>query len=179
MYRTIGMALVMAAALIAAPQAADAQAREGFFIGVGVGGGSFGCAECGDRQSGLSGQLNLGTAVSQQLLLGITSGAWTKEEGGARLTHANVSAMAQFYPGAASGFFLKGGVGISTLTVGASAGGMSLSATETGLGLMAGLGYDVRVGSNFSVSPFGTFGWGNFEGSSANNFQLGLGATWH
>ena len=73
MRRIVTTALVLVAALVAVPQSADAQtnapARDGFFIGLGLGGGSFGCTDCGDRQSGVSGHLKLGTAVSEQLLL--------------------------------------------------------------------------------------------------------------
>jgi hypothetical protein len=183
MRRLVTIAWVLAAALAAVPQDADAQVgapeRDGFFIGLGLGGGSFGCSDCGDRQSGLSGHLKLGGAVSSQLLLGVESSAWTKEDGGARLTHTNVSALAQFYPAPATGFFLRGGIGVSTLEASVASGGLSFSGRETGLGLTAGLGYDVRVGNGFSVSPYGTFGWGDFEGGSANTFQLGLGVTWH
>lgn len=182
MRRFATMTGLLIAALVAVPQDADAQvspARDGFFIGVGLGGGSFGCSTCPDRQSGVSGHLKLGTTMSDQLLLGVESSAWTKEETGARMTHANLSAMVQFYPVATNGFFVRGGLGVSRLEVSASGPGLSLSAGQTGLGLTAGLGYDVRVGSNFSISPYGTWGWGDFDGGSANTFQLGLGVTWH
>ena len=182
MRQLVTVACVLAAIAISAQDSTaqmNAPARDGFFIGLGLGGGSFGCSGCVDRQSGVSGQLKLGSALNQQWLVGVESSAWTKEESGARLTHANLSAMAQFYPVATNGFFLRGGVGISSLEIGISSGGSSLSARETGLGLTAGLGYDVRVGSNFSISPYGTFGWGDHEGGSANTFQLGLGVTWH
>jgi hypothetical protein len=176
---TVGLLL---AALVAVPQVAHAQAtpaRDGFFIGFGLGGGSFGCSGCGDRQSGVGGHLKLGTTLNPQLLLGVESSAWTKEEGGARMTHANLSAMVQFYPAATSGFFVRGGLGFSRLEVSASEGGFSFSAGQTGPGLTAGLGYDIRVADNLSVSPYGGFGWGHFDGGSANSFQLGLGLTWH
>ncbi len=41
------------------------------------------------------------------------------------------------------------------------------------------LGYDIRLGTNFSLSPYGLFAWGDFDGGSANHGQLGLGVTWH
>jgi len=183
MRRLATIACVLLAGLVTVPQGADAQidtaARDGFFIGFGIGGGTFGCCECGTRESGVAGHLKLGGTLSPQLLLGAESSAWTKEEGGARLTHANLSALLQFYPAVTSGFFVRGGIGISTLEASASQGGLSVSARETGLGLSAGLGYDIRVGQNFSISPYGTFDWGNFDGGSANHFQLGLGVTWH
>lgn len=171
------------AVLVALPQGATAQGRpqtrQGFFIGFGLGVGSFGCEGCGSRETGGAGYLKLGGAVSPRLLVGGEWSAWTKEEGGARVTHANVSAIAQFYPSAASGFFLKGGLGFSRKEASASGGGFSFSAGESGLGLTAGLGYDVRLGTNFSLSPYGSFGWGSFDDGSANNAQLGLGVTWH
>jgi hypothetical protein len=183
MRRFATTALILTAALVAMPQDADAQmnapARDGFFIGFGLGGGSFGCTDCGDRQSGVSGHFKLGGAVSERVLLGFESSGWTKEEQGARLTHANASLIAQFYPAPASGFFMKGGLGWSRLEVSATGGGVSFGGGTNGLGLTAGLGYDVRVGNSFSVSPYGMFGWGNFDGGSAQNFQLGLGLTWH
>lgn len=159
--------------------AQNPQTREGFFIGFGLGGGSFGCEGCDERETGGAGHLKLGGAVSPTLLIGGESIVWTKEEGGARITHANVGAFAQFYPSAANGFFLKGGVGFSRLEVSASGGGFSFSASESGLGLTAGLGYDFRLGTNFSLSPYMSLAWGDFEGGSANHGQLGLGVTWH
>ena len=91
MRRLVTTACVLTAALLVVPQGAEAQvdtaARDGFFIGFGLGGGSFGCSDCGSRESGFAGHLKLGGTVSPQLLLGAESSAWTKEEGGARLTH--------------------------------------------------------------------------------------------
>lgn len=183
MLRSTSFLGVFLAVLVVLPQYATAQGRpqtrEGFFIGFGFGGGSFGCEGCGDRETGGAGHLKLGGAVSPQLLVGGESNAWTKEEGGARLTQANLSAIAQFYPSATSGFFLKGGLGLSRLEVSGSGGGFSFSATESGLGLTAGLGYDIRLGTNFSLVPYGMFAWGSFDGGTANNGQLGLGVTWH
>lgn len=171
------------AVLVALPQGATAQGRpqtrQGFFIGFGLGGGSFGCAGCGSRETGAAGYLKFGGAVSPRLLIAGESSAWTKEEGGARMSHANVSAIAQFYPSATSGFFLKGGLGVSRLEASVSGGGFSFSEGESGLGMTAGLGYDIRLGANFSLSPYGSLGWGSFDGGSANNVQLGLGVTWH
>lgn len=155
------------------------QAREGFFIGLGIGVGSFGCETCGDRQSGVAGHLELGGTLRPDVLLGIETNGWTREEGGARLTHSNVSAIVQFYPVATAGFFLKAGMGVSVLETSASNDVYSVSTSEEGLGLTGGVGYDIRVRSNFSVSPYAMFAWGSFDGGSANNGQLGVGVTWH
>jgi hypothetical protein len=151
------------------------QTREGFFIGFGIGGGSLGCDGCDGRQSGAAGYLKLGGALRPNILLAGEWSAWTKEEDDARLTHGVLAAIVQFYPAAQNGFFLKAGVGVSRLT--ASAAG--LSASDDTFGVTAGLGYDIRLGTNFSLSPYASFGWGDQEIASFNQVQLGLGVTWH
>ena len=175
----VGIALLSLGALVHRADAQNPQTRQGFFINGGIGAGSFG-AEGGDgRETGPAAQITLGGTLTPQVLLAGEISGWTKDEGGARLSHTNVTAVVQFYPIVDSGLFLRGGVGGSTLTVSASSGGFSFSADDNGLGLTAGLGYDIRVGSNFSITPYGLFVWGNFEGGSANHFQGGLGVTWH
>jgi hypothetical protein len=51
--------------------------------------------------------------------------------------------------------------------------------TETGAGALLGLGYDVRVGSNVSLTPF----WNGFavrtSNDDANVGQIGLSVTVH
>ena len=182
MRQSLVFGVVCAAMLSLLPSAGAAQnpqTREGFFIGFGFGYGTLGCEGCGDRESSVAGHLKLGGTVSPTLLVGAESSGWSKEIDGVRITHANLSAIIQFYPSAASGFFLKGGLGFSTLEFSASSGGVSGSVSDEGLGLTAGLGYDIRLGTNFSLSPYLSFAWGDFEGGSANHGQLGLGVTWH
>jgi hypothetical protein len=173
------IALAMAVAQTDEAAAQNPQTRQGFFIGLGLGLGSFDFEGGADRETGPSGHLTLGGALNPQVLLAGEFTGWTKEEGGGRVTHSNVSAAVQFYPMPEGGLFLRGGVGASTLTVSASGGGVTVSADETGFGATAGLGYDIRVGSNFSITPYGLFAWGSFDGGSANHFQGGLGVTWH
>jgi hypothetical protein len=187
MFRSIvvmGVALTLAAANPADADAQNPQTRQGFFISFGVGGGSFGCEDCGDRETGAAALIHLGGTLSPRLLLGADISGWSKsveDSGGgeARLTHANLTAALQFYPSAAGGFWLKGGIGTSTLRAEASGGGVTISGDETGFGLTAGLGYDIRLGTNFSLTPYGSFSFGSIEGGSVNHAQLGLAATFH
>jgi hypothetical protein len=181
--RYVAVGGILLALVVAIPHDAEAQGRpqtrEGFFIGFGFGYASFSCEGCGDREDGVGGHLKLGGTLSPSVLIGAESSAWTKDEGGSRITHGNLSAIIQFYPMPESGFFLKGGAGFSRLEVSASGGGFSATASDEGFGFTAGAGYDVRVGDNFSLSPYGSYQWGDFEGGSANHFQVGLGVTWH
>lgn len=174
---------IVLAAVLALPQATFAQGhpqtRQGFWIGLGVGWGSLGCTGCNTRESSGAATLKLGGTLNQQVLLGVESSAWTKNYDAGRLTHATVAFVGQFYPTPESGFFLQGGVGVSELRVEASGFGLNFAATDRGFGATAGLGYDARLGSNFSLTPYGLYTWGNFDGGNADHFQLGLGVTWH
>src|SRR2546430_15963596 len=94
----------------------------------------------------------------------------------------NVSFTAYYYPAPANGFFLRGGLGVADYKEEGSSG-------STGFGFTLGLGYDVRVGTNFSLTPVANFSWGSVgdvqsgpatvPGTKENVFQIGLGFTWH
>ena len=183
MRSTLLLLALSAATLASVPPetaAQNPQVREGFFIGGGLAAGTFGCDTCGDREWGPAAYIKLGGTISPALVAGAESSAWTKEIDGVRFTHANVSAIGQLYPATSSGLFLKAGIGFSRLEASASSGPFTGTVSDEGLGLTAGLGYDVRVGVNFSVTPYLSYVWGNYENDfSANHAQIGAGVTWH
>lgn len=174
----IVLALLALGASVASAQ--HPQTRKGFWIGFGVGYGSYGisCSGCSGlgRESSFTGHIRLGGTVSPKLLLGAESIAWTKSEGGNTITAGNVSLAADYYPQSAGGLFLSAGVGFSRAEV--SGGGSS--AGNTGPGFTLGGGYDVRVSANTSVTPIANFVWGHPDsGLSHNFFQFGVGVTFH
>lgn len=177
--------VAVAAALAVFADAADAQRsrarnanlRDGFWFSGGLGYGSLGCDECGSREGSVSADLSLGGTLSQHWLIGVGSSAWSKEaDGGARLTVATLDARVRWYPSTTGGFFLTGGIGAGSLR--GDFGG--LSATETGVGTILGLGWDIRVARNASVTPY----WNGFamrknENVNANVGQAGIAITLH
>jgi hypothetical protein len=150
--------------------------RRGFWFSGGLGYGSLGCEDCGGREGGLSGGIQLGGSVSQKVLLGGGTTGWTKSEGGVTLTVGTAVALIRFYPSATGGFFLLGGLGVGTIHADFGAFG---SDSETGGGALIGLGYDIRVGSSVSLTPF----WNGFaartSNADANVGQLGVSVTLH
>jgi len=170
----------------AAARAQHPQTRKGFWIGFGFGYGSLGlsCDGCSsiDRESGVSGFLKMGGTVSDKLLLGGESNGWTKKMAGRNTTAGNVSFTAYYYPTPASGLFLRGGLGFADYQVEGEDG-------SVGFGFTLGVGYDIRVGTNFSLTPAANFNWGSVGdvqtvggtvlGVKENIFQVGLGFTWH
>jgi hypothetical protein len=160
----------------ASAQAQNAQVRDGFWFSGGLGFGTLGCDNCGARTNGLSGGLSLGGTITPRFLLGVGSDAWTRSEQGATLTVGTLDARVRFYPSTTGGFFLTTGVGVGSVS--GSIVGLG-SSTETGLGLLFGLGYDVRVAKNTSITPY----WSGFamrnSNTDANVGQLGLAITLH
>lgn len=150
--------------------------RQGFWFSGGLGVGSLGCDDCSGRESGLSGGLGMGGSVSQKVLLGAGTNGWTKSEGGVDLTVGTLVALIRFYPSATGGFFLVGGLGLGSIPAEIDGFG---SDSETGAGALFGLGYDIRVGRNASLTPF----WNGFaartSNADANVGQLGLSVTLH
>jgi hypothetical protein len=144
-----------------------------------------GCIDTGRLESA-SGFLKLGTAVSQNLLLGVEANGWRKRSSGVTENLGNVSAVAYLYPWARGGLFVKGGGGLSTYI----ASGPGPDLTGTGWGLIAGVGYDLRVARNISLTPVANIYYGHLgslvlggnpveSGWQQNIVDVGLGITFH
>ena len=177
--RYLSRSLAMLAALVvlsvSIASAQHPQTRKGFWIGFGFGYGSYTCTNCSSTGS-VSGYLKMGGTLGPHLLLGGETNGWSKSESGTTLTTGNASFTAYYYPQPASGLFLRGGVGFSDAR--ASSGGFS--ASQTGLGATAGLGYDVRVAANTSITPVFNFVWGHPDsGFNQSILQFAVGVTFH
>ena len=179
----IGTKLVKCFAVVAAlavsaasAQAQHKQVRDGFWFSGGLGYGSLGCDGCGSREGGLSGDISVGGTISPRFLLGVGAAGWSKSEQGATLTVSTLDARVRFYPSRTGGFFVTGGLGLGTVRGSVSGFG---SATETGVGTILGLGWDIRVARNTSITPY----WNGFamknSNTDANVGQLGLAVTLH
>ncbi len=186
--RALSTLLITTAALGLAGTA-QAQTRDGLFVGAGVGWG-WGRAEAddigqSDRQGDLTAQVRVGTTLSDRLLVGAELNGWFHSEEGDSVTLFNACAAAYYYP-AESGLFLKGGLGLSRADF--DIGGE----TENGIGwgLMAGVGYDIPIGRSTAVTPVATYWFGKpgtlkFEDIDVvhnfkhNVFEVGVGITFY
>lgn len=102
------------------PQASYAQERRGLFsfgIGGGPGWADANCDGCDKSDRAVSGaaSINFGLRLKRRVVVGAEVNFWTKEGDDATLDIYNVSGTVTFYPQGSSGFFLKGGVGASSL----------------------------------------------------------------
>ena len=147
------------------------QIREGFWFNVGMGYGTLGCEDCITRDDGLSGGLSLGATLGDHVLLGVGSTGFAREFEGELFTVGTLDARVRVYPAKRSGFFINAGIGLGSISYGDD--------SEFGLGAMLGVGWDIRVGRNVSLTPF----WNGFAMANsnvdANVGQLGIGVTIH
>jgi opacity protein-like surface antigen len=181
---------VMLSVLVtAAASAQDAPARKGFSASFGLGNGSAGadCDFCSDdRENGFSGYLRLGGYLRPNLLLAGETNGWVHSEDGVDENLSFVTGVAQWYPAATNGFYLKGGLGLAMYRASDDVDDVSGNALAVNLGL----GYDFRVARSFALTPYVNY-LASTKGElsvndvgtdlkvSANVLQIGLGFTWH
>ena len=151
-------------------QAQYAHRHQGIYATVGAGYGSaeVNCDQCGDsgRPGDLTGFFNVGGALSRAILLGLEVTAWSK------VTSSNdnrflgtVNAVVTWYPSTREGFFLKGGLGLGYLYGDQDTQSFGIqSLSQGGVGYQAGLGYDIRIQRDLSVTAVA-----NFYGGSVGN----------
>jgi len=160
--------LAFLAALIlwqAAPATAQQPTRQGFWAAFGLGYGAnsmtcgSGCTVLSDAKGGsVTASIKMGGTPSQKLRLGGEVNLWVKDlSSGVTESVGNVSAAAYFYPSPRSGFFVKGGVGVASLQLSQC----NSTGSTNGIGFLAGLGYDIRVGRKVALSPVSNFYFGH------------------
>jgi hypothetical protein len=177
------------------PPALDEPQREGFWIGFGFGYGSASVSaddfSADDREGSFTGFLKLGGTLNHRVLLGVESNAWYKSEEGDTLTLGSLTGTVTFYPMPTRGLFVKGGLGLSYMSMDVFVGGDdTVNVNKVGWGLLVGVGYDWRVGENISISPVFNYYYGKpgdvdiegvtaFSGFSQNVVDFAVGVTFH
>jgi hypothetical protein len=142
------------------PAATGAQSREKVWAEIGVGAGSLGSSPSQQqaRETIAVSHIALGGWLNPQWRLGVDFGGYEATAAGAlngRVIPVWVSGVVAFYPRTTSGFHVKGGVGASSVTfdIVDEFGETDTATLGTGLGLMAGAGWDVHLGRRFWLTP--------------------------
>jgi hypothetical protein len=165
--------------------------RQGFWVGVGLGGGSTenDCSTCSNfRFTGPSGYVRFGGTLSRRLLLGVESDGWLHSSDGIDERIGFGSVVVLWYPMPAGALYVK--LGYGWMTYHAEDAGNVL--TAKGRSPSIGLGYEKRVRRNVSLVPFVTglvslevqqyrdeVPVENGNDFSFNIVQFGVGVTWH
>lgn len=155
--------VLTAALLVAAAADARAQSRRGVFGGLGLGLGTarVTCPGCPDvfqkRQNSPTLGMRLGTTVNGYVALGAELNRWSITDDFDRHTRLlDVTGSVYVYPDQV-GFFFKAGAGLSRATLEPRSDIAGVTTQASGLGLMAGAGYDIPVGRILAVTPMITY----------------------
>jgi hypothetical protein len=175
MLRRLTAALTLALLITSGLAAQRPQTRSGFWFHGGLGVGSVGCEDCDERTSGGAGVIALGGTLSDHFLLGGSFNGWARSEDDATLSVATVTVATHIYPWANGGFFITAGVGGGTTRLDFG----QFSIEEDGAAGLLGLGYDIRIGNNVSLTPFGNVYTIKYDEGTLNVGQLGLAITVH
>ena len=194
-FLAVAAALVVAAVLPGAASgqtAPDAPLRQGVHFSVGAGGASMSatCASCqvnffDDRIGGFSGILQLGGAVTPQLVIAGEFMGWMKNDDELDRRVAGLNLVFLGYPSPSSGFFVRGGFGAMRAIV---ENELVIVQTDAFSGV-AGIGVDIPVGA-VMFTPYANYIYA-FSGETwindlvldeavlPNAFQFGAALTVH
>jgi len=185
---TVGTMLSAAALflLVSPAQAQRTANHEGFWISFGFGAGTaFGDdAFDGDSKFGGAGFLRMGGSPSQQLLIGGEFIGWGTDKDNVRIGRGAMMFTTMYYPSPKGGFYLKGSAGFAgrsaerTVNIGGNEA-IIKEDEKGGIGLGAGLGYDIQLARNFFITPALDFVYTGTEGDGASLLMFTVGATWH
>lgn len=157
----LGASLALLAPGVSAqgPDGDPAPLRQGVHFAVGAGAGSIAAACDGcdvdvidDRLTGFSGVLQLGGAVSNKLVIAGEFVGWVRNEAPIYRRMAAINLVFLGYPSETSGFFVKGGAGVSRAVVEDD----FVSVVANSYTAVGGIGVDISAGS-VMFTPYANF----------------------
>jgi outer membrane protein with beta-barrel domain len=183
--RTVAISLSVALLTLCSAPAAFAgwpHERDGAFLGFNLGGGSAGIDVPGvetNREGGLGGNFRVGYAFSPQFAAGLEGNMWTKDVDNETWTFSVGGAALTYFPGA-TGFFLRGGIGVGTVDYSFDQGGITYSSSDDGFGFLVGTGYEWRLSRKFALGPQFDYSHAKVNDNlSMNYFNFTVGANWY
>ena len=164
---------ILVAGMFSSFTATESHAQDrGSLWAVGLAVGSHGLDGRPSR-TGVSGHVGYAAALNSILLLGGEASVWISR-GSTSIMQSSLNAVATIYPVASADLFVRLGLGLAYLTENSSSG----RENDFGLGLLAGLGYDIAAGDALSIRPFVNVGGGAFPGGSTTLLEFGVGVSW-
>jgi len=150
-----GIAAVVGMALAVAAPALSAQGptRTGAWAGLGIGGSSarLTCQVCaGDRETAVSGYVQIGGTISAQVRFGLESGIWWRDETQLQQWIASFGLVGYFFPQSAGGLFFKAG---PTGLYYRASDDDDDEVTSRSYGVLVGMGYELPSAGSFVISP--------------------------
>jgi len=151
--------------------------HNGSYFGFGFGHGSAGLnvrdfpVEMG-RENGLSINLRLGAANSQNTLLGLEADIWLKNENSTTIQFHNYAIGLIHY--FSDYFFIKVGPAFTKTFLNTG----NRSSSENGFGVVLGGGIEARIGKEFALVPSFQYIFQEYHDYSSNFYSIILGFNW-
>ncbi len=174
--------------------------RDSWYIGFGFGGGDGQITDAagtasfkeflGKSPTTLALNFKVGATLTPRLLLGLdmsgVSSSASDSGATATLTVVNYDGVATFFP-IEHGFFVRGGVGLSRMTVDVTSSFISGSVDYSGTNVTGGIGYAWWLGRTFNLTAnldYSAQFWGDNNGGTtgpqrSSFWALGLGFDWY
>jgi hypothetical protein len=154
-------------------------------IGIGSGSAAFSCDVCGShRDVSVTVLGNIGARVRSNLVVVVEGSGWKSDysasSGNGDASIIVADAALQWYPRAASGVFVKGGVGPAWVTDHVSIDALGETTVKSrSAALVVGAGWDVPITKLMAISPYAAFDYLGRAKQSVNGLRIGekLGAT--
>ncbi|HKU62778.1 MAG TPA: outer membrane beta-barrel protein [Gemmatimonadales bacterium] len=142
-------------ALLLALAPAPLSAQAWYTIGGGAGGNRVSCADCEkiERFWGGSGYLRAGGTVGRNVSVGGEFAFWQASIDGSDAYLRAIEGVVLWHPKPPGGFFGQAGLGLGRIRNVYTIDGETVRASETGLSVMVGVGYDLRVGKRVFLTP--------------------------
>ena len=158
---SVSVALVLAVHLlpVSTSRAGSPHTRDGWMLGLSVGGGpgkfKTSTGEDSSTEGGTVVDVRVGRMVSSKVLISGELDAWTRTEGNLDFWFFNFAGCATLYPGnpdtGSGGFYVRGGLGFASVDVDETQGNTTVTYSEDGFGVLAGLGYELRLTRKFAL----------------------------
>ena len=152
-FATVCLALVLVLTSAATAMAGLPHERDGFVIGFNLGAGSARVhPDAGeeDNSGGGAGAFRLGWAFANQFMVSLEGTAWVNSENEGDVTLSSSLIDFTWYP-AASGFFLRAGLGGGTAEVTFPVVDGELTVSDSGGAFGIGGGHEWRLGGKFAL----------------------------
>jgi hypothetical protein len=146
--------------------------RRGFWLGLGVGAGGESNDIAGPGYSDLFYQptvsFRAGGTVGSHLRLGGEVLSWFDEDGDAVSSLSSLLFVAQIYPLASAGLYLKAGLGVGRNALEFDYG---FDVGDTGFAGLIGAGYELRVGRRLFLNPYVDLVGHSYNGRAGGDYR--------
>jgi outer membrane autotransporter protein len=174
------------AQLASPPAAAQSTPKhQAFWISFGIGGGwNLSNTIGGQSQGGGAGFLRLGGTPTERVLVGGEAIGFGTKLNDVTYGRGNLQAVVLYYLDVDQGLYIKGGVGAASFSASVTEGNTTTTTTDPGFGAGGGVGWDLRLGSNFYLTPaldllYQRVSVGDNEATNNVMVLLTVGVTWH